>query len=75
MLFTFVWRSQTTRSSDNGRAKLKLNFVLGDHIALGIVGFGGLACSAGGWWMCAVGRPTQKVLCVRSFMHLLVTAK
>jgi hypothetical protein len=25
-----------------------------------IVGFGGLACSAGGWWLCAVGRPTQK---------------
>jgi hypothetical protein len=25
-----------------------------------IVGFAGLACSAGGWWLCAVGRPTQK---------------
>jgi hypothetical protein len=47
---------QTTRSSDNGRAKLKLNFMLGDFI----VGFGGLACSAGGWWLCAVGRPTPK---------------
>jgi hypothetical protein len=31
--------------------------MLGDFI----VGFGGLACSAGGWWMCAVGRPTQKL--------------
>jgi hypothetical protein len=30
--------------------------MLGDYI----VGFGGLACSAGGWWMCAVGRLTQK---------------
>jgi hypothetical protein len=42
--------AQTTRSSDNGRAKLKLNLVLGDFV----VGFGGLACSA--WRLVAVCR-------------------
>jgi hypothetical protein len=39
-----------TRSSNNGRSKPKLNFMLGDFI----VGFGGLACSA--WRLVALCR-------------------
>jgi hypothetical protein len=43
------------RSSDNGRAKPKLNLVLGDFTA----GLAGWPALPGGWWMCVVG-PTQK---------------
>jgi hypothetical protein len=48
--------AQTTRPSDNGRAKPKLNLTWG-FLLLDPAGWPALP---GGWWMCAVGRPTQK---------------